>query len=283
MPTVSIIGMGRVGNALARALTSPYSVVGRYGRSTEDERSIVNLEDAKALHSDFVAICTNDDSIPEVVRSLLSKTLDHPIVLHMSGSLSSDVLSELREKGCKVASMHPLVAITGSSDASVFNGAYFCIEGDDLAVTHASNLAINLGGIPTTIRTEEKPLYHAAAVMAAGHLVALIDMAKELMHGSGIDERSSLNMLRPLINSVIDSVFEQGTERSLTGTYARGDIQTAKGHLAALDLLEDKVTREVFIDLALRSLKLGKLSGLDYAKAAELEGLLTVAKNSDEL
>lgn len=275
--------MGRIGSALAHGLTDPITVVGRYGRDRDLRNRIESFADTKKISSDVVLITTNDDAIAEVAHLLRSKIENRPIVLHTSGSLGSNILIELKEQGCRVASMHPLVSVVASSDPTVFEQAFFCIEGDDVAVASASMLAKNLGGVPITIPPNKKPLYHAAAVMAAGHLVALIDMANDLMRGCGIEGSSSQEMLRSLVKSVIDNVLEQGTTTSLTGTYARGDVTTAQRHLEALDNSIDKIIREVFIDLALRSLEISKRSAPDGAKFIELEGLLTVAKNRDEL
>lgn len=275
--------MGRIGSAIALGLVDPITVVGRYGRDRDLHKRIESFEDTKKICSDVVIISTNDDAIAEVAHLLRSKIENRPIVLHTSGSLGSNILTELKEQGCSVGSMHPLVSVVESSDPTVFERAYFCIEGDERAVASAAMLAQDLGGVPFTIPPDKKPLYHAAAVMAAGHLVALIDMANDLMRGCGVEGSSSLEMLRPLVKSVIDNVFEQGTTRSLTGTYARGDVKTAQRHLEVLDDSVDKIIREVFIDLALRSLEISKRSAPDDAKAVELEGLLTVAKNRDEL
>ena len=74
--------------------------------------------------------------------------------------------------------MHPLVSVSDAFlGAERFAGVYFCIEGEAAAVAAATSLAISLGGKAFSIPTDSKPLYHAAAVTASGHLVAVTDAA----------------------------------------------------------------------------------------------------------
>ena len=275
--------MGRVGNALARELSDAFPVTDRYGRHTFPDAEVSSLSDSERLDSDIILITTNDDSIREVANLLVRRQKPPQIVVHTSGSLSSAVLSELSNLGCSVASMHPLVSVTGESAGRVFEGAYFCLEGDERAVFTASEIAKDLGGIPFVISTEKKAIYHAAAVTAAGHVVAIIDIADEMMRSSGVESEASLRMLEPLVASVIANVFSSGTTNALTGTYSRGDIETAKGHLASLGDEIDPRIREIFIDLALRSVEIARRNNIDESKARQLETLLSVAKERSEL
>jgi predicted short-subunit dehydrogenase-like oxidoreductase (DUF2520 family) len=165
----------------------------------------------------------------------------------------------------------------------VFDGVYFCIEGDEKAAVTAASLARNLGGESFTISTDAKPLYHAAAVMAAGHTVALIDMANDLMNLAGISEEMRLEILQPLVSSVVSNTFSTGTSRSLTGTYARGDLGTARQHLTALGTNADRGTFEVFIGLALRSVAIARRNEGKVDKLDELESFLNLAKQGGEL
>jgi len=272
-----------MGKAIARGLEHPYGVVARFGRTAVDSLSVCAFPDTDSIASDVIIITTDDDSIAEVSRSLVEKVRGTPDVLHTSGSLDSTVLYQLRDVGCSIASMHPLVSVTEESGASVFSGAFFCIEGDQKAAETANEVAINLGGNPVTISSEKKALYHAAAVTSAGHIVALIDIASKMLNKAGIDEEATLKILKPLVSSVVESVFANGIDKSLTGTYSRGDVKTSTRHLMALDEIHDPRSREIFINLALHSIQIARRNGIDELKAAEIETILDVAKGSPEL
>jgi predicted short-subunit dehydrogenase-like oxidoreductase (DUF2520 family) len=67
--------------------------------------------------------------------------------------------------------------LTQSRATEVFRDVYFCVEGDARAVRIARMLVAQLGGRSFTVTSESKPLYHASAVRASGHVVALFDLA----------------------------------------------------------------------------------------------------------
>jgi len=62
----------------------------------------------------------------------LAKTINNkPRIFHTSGSLSSEILKDLKAVGCPTGSIHPLVSISDVRlGAERFADAYFCVEGD---------------------------------------------------------------------------------------------------------------------------------------------------------
>ena len=117
-PTVSVVGSGRLGTALARALASSgYSVQAVVARSSAHARKAASYlghpilalganQLGKLPLSEIVLITTPDDMIAATSRELagLQKgTLQGQTALHTSGALSSDVLSPLAEFGVRPA------------------------------------------------------------------------------------------------------------------------------------------------------------------------------------
>jgi predicted short-subunit dehydrogenase-like oxidoreductase (DUF2520 family) len=267
MTKISIIGPGRVGGALAIALSGRGFAIESIASKRPDagadiaERSgarIVGADDLGALNGEIILITTRDDQIEGVVRELaVHSHLSGTCFLHTSGSRTSALLSPLREQGSEVGSIHPLVSISDAVlGASRFEGAYFCIEGDAGAVESAKKIADALGGRPFEIATDKKPLYHAAAVMACGHLVALISEAVEMLSICGPGEDESKRILFPLIESTLRNLHEQPFEEALTGPFARADVETFRSHLAAF---ENEVAEEIvsaYLLLGARSLDL---------------------------
>ena len=138
---ISLIGIGRLGGALALALAeNGFEIENLFARNRKNAEKIAELTNSKILtddefgksHSDLILITTQDSEIEMTAENLAEKLKSKPIVLHTSGSLSSDVLQKLKEIGCAIGSLHPLVSI---SDAflgkSRFQNAYFCVEGDE--------------------------------------------------------------------------------------------------------------------------------------------------------
>src|SRR6187551_1869067 len=124
MHSVSIIGVGRIGGALAIALSRRNFVIDRLihrDGSTVNRvlpliSSTVRVEstiaDLTTVDSDIVIIATADPDIEHTARGLTKRLKPGRIVLHTSGSLSSDVLSSLVSVGHFTGSIHPLISIS---------------------------------------------------------------------------------------------------------------------------------------------------------------------------
>lgn len=157
------------------------------------------------------------------------------VALHTSGALSSDALAPLRAAGFAVGSMHPLVAVSEPvAGAESLRRAFYCIEGERRALSAARRLVGRLGGRSFSIETKDKSLYHAAAVIASGHTVALFQLATELLARCGLDAERARRVLLPLLESTLANLSAQPPARALTGTFARADVTTVRRHLAAL-------------------------------------------------
>jgi predicted short-subunit dehydrogenase-like oxidoreductase (DUF2520 family) len=74
----------------------------------------------------------------------------------------------------------------------------------------------------------------AAAVLAAGGFVALLDAIAELGRVAGLDEAGSLAIYGPLIEGTLGNARALGIRAALTGPLTRGDIGTLRSHLEAL-------------------------------------------------
>ncbi len=291
MESVTIIGPGRIGGALAISLARRgYRIdqlvfrkqredAARTASLIEPPPGLSSLADLKRVDSDLILIATSDASIADVALSLLPVVTVSSAVLHTSGALTSNELSVLRENGVAVGSLHPLVAVSEPiSGADLLSGAYFCLEGDEAAVEAASRVVYALGGTQFTVSTASKPLYHAGAVMAAGHLVSLIDMSIGILVAAGIEKRTATNVLLPLVESSIKNLRTQNTHAALTGPFARGDAQTIESHIAAMDNKELRAEKEVYLDLGLRALELSEQNGTDRTVLQPIRELLIMAK-----
>ncbi len=98
----------------------------------------------------------------------------------------------------------------------------------------AEEIASVLGGQALHIDSSARPLYHAAAVMASNYVVGLMDAARQLMIGAGVEDDRALSVLAPLLRTTVQNIIAKGPERALTGPVERGDAVTVAAHLAAL-------------------------------------------------
>ena len=272
-PEVSIIGAGRLGTTLAVALDARgYSIRSLVARRRASARKAASLLDGevqtlavKQLDSlrpaDLFLITTPDDQIAEVAAQLarLETSKRKPAALHTSGALSAEALAPLRARGWHTGSIHPLISVSDApEDIATLEGAFWSVEGDKAALRVGKAIVRDLGGKSFSIRSEDKPLYHAAAVMSAGNVVALFDVAIEMLVQCGLKRSEAQRILLPLIASTVRNLETKDPVDALTGTFARGDVETVKLHLASLKRQKLADALELYRLLGKRSLKLTK-------------------------
>lgn len=289
---ISIIGAGRLGGALAIALAKKnfqienlaarnFETAGKIAKLIKPSPKILSVNDFSEITSDAILITTQDSEIENVADELTGKLKTKPIVFHTSGSLSSEILKNLKNVGCSVGSIHPLVSISDAQlGAERFANAYFCVEGDEAAVEIAEKIVETLGGKSFSIAAEYKTLYHASAVTACGHLVAVVDVAIEMLTKCGLSETDAQTVLLPLIKSTVENLEEQPTAQALTGTFARADVGTLEKHI---EILREKVSPEaleIYLQLGLRSLKLAETRNANQENLEKMRGQILLAKTN---
>jgi predicted short-subunit dehydrogenase-like oxidoreductase (DUF2520 family) len=289
--SISIVGAGRLGGALAIALARKnyrilsvvarrFETAARVAQLIKPPPEIVTAENLAALpSSDIVFITTPDPEIePTAVRLAANRNFNsETIFLHTSGSLSSAVLSKLKNVGANIGSLHPLVSVSDSrAGAERFANAFFCVEGDAKAVAAAKQIVADLGGESFEINPEFKTLYHAAALMTAGHLIALFDVAAETLSRCGIEEPEARRILLPLAQSAVENLGRQTPAAALTGTFARADAETMRRHLESLSTNETAL--HIYVELGKRSIELAREQGADDEKLEEMSRELVNSK-----
>lgn len=275
---ISIIGIGKLGGALALALRAKDFeidfLVSRNSTKIAEltDSKILSPDEVSQINSDLIIIATQDAEIENAAAQLAEKLKIKPTILHTSGSLSSEILNNLKQIGCQTGSFHPLISVSDSFlGKERFCSAYFCVEGTTEAIETGKIIAEKLGGKSFTIKTENKTLYHASAVTACGHLVALFDASLEMLEKCGLDNAAAKKILMPLIEGTIRNLKTQTTENALTGTFARGDFEIFEKHLAVLRENVSQNAIEIYLSLGLRSLDLAEKIAVEEEKLKNLE------------
>jgi predicted short-subunit dehydrogenase-like oxidoreductase (DUF2520 family) len=214
--SVRVIGPGRAGGALALAL----------GRAGWDVREPLRRGDdlvAAAAGTDLLVVATPDAAVAAVAAALAPD--DRAVVAHLSGALGLAPLAGHPRR----AVLHPLVALPDAErGAERLRGAWFGLaaDGDPLA----ADAVAALGGRAVTVAEGDWVRYHAAAAIAANHLVALLGQVERVAEGIGVPLAAYLDLAR----GSLDDVAELGPAAALTGPVRRGDRATVAAHLAAL-------------------------------------------------
>lgn len=225
-----IIGPGRAGRSLARALETCGLDVDLLDRQA-------SLVDA-AQGCDLLVVATPDGAVREVAARVRPNA--GTVVCHLAGSLGLDVLGRHQRR----ASLHPLVAMPDAETGSRrLRGAWFAVAGDPLV----HELVELLDGRAVEVADEDRVRYHAAAVVASNHTVALLGQAERIAATAGVPFEAFLDLVR----ATIDNVAELGPAAALTGPVARGDWETVRRHLEALPAAE-RVAYDVLAEEARR-------------------------------
>jgi predicted short-subunit dehydrogenase-like oxidoreductase (DUF2520 family) len=219
---VRILGAGRAGTALATA----WGRAGLVVDGPHDRAAVARLGagDAPARvhgHAELVVLAVPDRAIATVAAALPPDPA--VVVVHLAGSLGLDVLAPHPRR----AALHPLVAIpAGPRGADALAGAWCAVAGDPVV----GELVAALGGRSFTVADGDRARYHAAACVAANHVVAVLGQAARLAEGVGVPPEA----LWALTTGAVADVAALGPAGALTGPVARADWATIGRHLAAL-------------------------------------------------
>lgn len=227
---VAIVGPGRVGRTLARAFESGGIEVAALVGWTDDPEALGSAQ--------AVLLTVPDDAIGDTFSRLARQGhigAQH-VVLHCSGLVSSRVLLGGQVSPLGAAAMHPMLAFADVEQTlRMLAGTTFGVEGDEVGVAVAHQLVDVLGGSVVTVGEEARPAYHLACVMASNGLVALTDMAEQIMRDAGVQGEAVGRGLAHLVSGTARNMASLGVRPAMTGPVVRGDARTVERHLALLE------------------------------------------------
>lgn len=205
--TIAIVGAGRLGGVLARALRAAgFLVVGPLRR--ED----------RVPDADIALLCVPDSAIAAVAFAARPHAR---LIAHVSGATP---LTDVD------FSLHPLQTFTGAESPEVFQGIGIAIDGcTPAALEVAEQVARALGANPFRVDDAHRAEYHAAASFASNFVLTVLDAAEHLAMDAGVDRAH----LAPLVRQTVDNWVASGAASALTGPIARCDEATVARQRAA--------------------------------------------------
>ena len=276
-PVIGIVGAGAVGTALGVALTRAgwpvHAVASRDAGRRERFRSLVGVTRAFADPEpildevELIILAVPDDAVASLAGSL--RMYSGQAMIHTSGALGAEVLAPAMAAGTQIGAFHPLVAFADTERAvAALHGATVAIEGDDQLAAMLADMAEAIGATPVRLAPGSKAAYHAAAVLAAGGFIALLDAIAELGRVAGLDEAGSLAIYGPLIEGTLGNAKALGIRAALTGPMTRGDVGTLEAHLATLAAHAPGVL-DLYVAAARREVDLAEARGALAPEASE--------------
>jgi predicted short-subunit dehydrogenase-like oxidoreductase (DUF2520 family) len=274
---VGVVGAGRVGTALGRALgLAGHQVVAAAGVSDASrERTRERLPGVPLIPipevvaaADLVLLTVPDDALPALVGGLVATDIDvrGKLLAHTSGRYGAGVLDPATRAGALPLALHPVMTFTGRpDDVERLAGICFGVTAPDPLRPVAEALVVEMGGEPVWIPEERRTLYHAALAGGANHLVTLVVESMDLLARTGVEDPG--RMLGPLLGAALDNALRLGG-RGLTGPVARGDAGTVEAHVAELGRVSPEA-RDAYVAMARLTADRALAAGLLKPDAAE--------------
>ena len=255
------MGRGRLGLSLAGALrTAGLDVEVLPGRAATDRP--------------VVLLCLPDDAV--ATRASAGPWRSGQLVAHCTGGLGADALQGARDAGARTGWFHPLQTFPTGGHGARFRGVAVAVDadaGDDRELL--VRLVEALGARPIRVPAASRARYHAAAVMVANGLIALAAGAAALWQEWGVPRDEALSALLPLIEASAANLREVGLPGGLTGPVARGDVETVRRHLEALEHAPS--ARDAYVATMRLALEVAREQGLETVKGEAVGAVLGAA------
>ena len=277
---IGFIGAGRVGFSLGKYLKiNNITVTGYYSKNEDSAKKASIFTGTKQFknldeiinESDTIFITTPDSEIKNVWNEIKNMSIKDKMICHCSGSLSSEIFSDIKKYGAYGYSIHPMFAISDKHNSyKSLNRAFITIEGNSKHADKFFNLILSLGNDVMIINKENKNLYHAASVTVSNLVLGLINIGVKHLIECGFEEEMAIKALEPLISFNIENIKERGMVNSLTGPIERGDIKTLESHCNVLKS-DDEILYKLLSKKVLEIAKV-KNKNRDYKNIEEYLG-----------
>ncbi|MEX2459212.1 MAG: DUF2520 domain-containing protein [Actinomycetota bacterium] len=279
---LAIVGAGRVGTALGMLLQrAGHRIVAASGRADTVWRVQKFLPGVPVVPprqavtgAQVVILGVPDDSIRVICSNISTGLHRGMVVIHLSGALGLEVLSPAAHWGAYPVALHPLQSIpeVEAGLKRIPSSAFAVTASHETAWQLGERLARDAGGVPMRVSSQNKSLYHAAAVFASNYLTTVEAIAEQLFTTAGIkDTRTAMG---PLAIATLSNIVREGPTRSLTGPVVRGDVGTIERNLDALKQAAPEAI-PAYVALAIAAAGIAERSGrLSYQDRRRVEEVL---------
>lgn len=241
---ITIVGAGKIAHSLSVSLISKFNIECVISRNLKNAKALAKKLSIKIfsddlkdipLSSDLIILSVPDDQIEKTSNriSKLKLNFTGKTFIHLSGSVSIEVLLSLKEKGASTGSVHIMQTFPSKNNVSIKN-CFAAVEYDNQKTGKMLfEIAESVGLKPFGIFSAQKSLYHLSGVFASNFLIGNFYTAGRIY--SPVNKNIKLNeLLGPLTESTLKNILSDGIRESLSGPVERGDITTIRNHLEDL-------------------------------------------------
>jgi predicted short-subunit dehydrogenase-like oxidoreductase (DUF2520 family) len=242
---VGFIGAGILGKGLALALSAAgYRVAAVSSRTAASARDLAsripgcNPRDSQQVADEcgLVFVTTPDDVIGTVADQVLWRKGQG--VVHCNGTHTPQVLEPATRRGALAGAFHPFQTFGGLATpegaAARLQGVTFSVDAAQGLRETLEEMAGRLGGRAVAVKPQDRPIYHTAAALSSGYMVAVIKASADLWEMLGVSREEALATILPLARATLASLESAGIQGGVTGPLVRADEGTVRRHLEAL-------------------------------------------------
>ena len=247
LPTLNIVGAGRVGQTLASlwhtqgtfviqdvlttSMTSAQAACAVIGAGQAvDQVQAMRAADVWMLAVTDAQLAASAQAVATawITRGTpadrAQQPVNAPIVFHCSGAQGAATLAPLNALGWRVASAHCILSFASVPAAiQQFPGTPCALEGDAAACDALRPAFTAIGAQCFDVASDDKLLYHAAAVFATNFLPVLQATAEDLWQSTGMPAEIIPALRASLLRNAVTNITTLGPQAALTGPAARGD------------------------------------------------------------
>lgn len=244
--SVNVIGAGRVGASLARALQGSgqveiVSVMNASAESTEDAVRFIGgglaAKSANELRpAEVWLLGAQDRHQPTILEALSGAAAlrSSDVVISLSGFLSSEDLRSAASAQ-RLGTFHPMQTFPERvSEEGFFSGMPFAVEGDADALEKMRLLGAALGAQLVQINAKDKKVYHAGLVILCNYMSVLAAQGFKSWSEAGIGEEQARELSAPILRRTLENILAKGPTASLSGPAVRGDTLVVEAETAEL-------------------------------------------------
>ena len=287
--SISIISTGKLGSNLAIALQDSKYILKAVHSSRKNQRILLQKKlnpnilitsdmNEAIKDSKYIFITCTDDLIKKNVQKINSQI--NQVLIHFSASVTLSTLSICNNN--MTGTIHPLQTFPNINCSDRLYKIPYAIESNHKEVVDwLYNFAKSFEGIPLKLSPEFRNIYHAAAVTSCALLSSLIAISSDMLDFLKLDDETRISMLIPIIYSTVEGISKEGIQRSMTGPYIRGDFDTIKSHLNALEDFDPKISL-AYSSLALYTLEKTQINNPTHKSIYE-KLLKSIKKNLEML
>lgn len=196
---VGVVGAGRVGPVLARALAGAgHAITGISAISAESrERAEVMLPGVPILEvaeivrrSELVLFAIPGDQLAELVGGLTALGAWQPgqIAVHTAPEHGYGVFAPALASGVIPLALHPAIVFTGTSlDLSRLSNATVAVTAPAPVLPIGQALAVEMGAEPVIVREQDRAAYAEAMAAATEFSRAVVRQAVDAMRAIGLE------------------------------------------------------------------------------------------------